>query len=87
MIAPKADSADGKIEYVRWAPIGRARLLSLFPQLFTGTHINHPLATRSATENVEFDLSEPVNVVVDGENMKLQLQSLHILPNALDVMV
>lgn len=87
MIAPKADSADGKIEYVRWAPIGRARLLSLFPRLFTGTHINHPLATRTATENVEFDLSEPVNVVVDGENMKLQLQSLHILPNALDVMV
>lgn len=87
MIAPKADSADGKIEYVRWAPIGRARLLWLFPQLFTGTHINHPLAARAATERVEFDLSEPVNVVVDGENMKLQLQSLEILPGALDVMV
>lgn len=87
MIAPKADSADGKIEYVRWAPIGRARLLWLFPRLFTGTHIHHPLATRAATEQVEFDLSEPVNVVVDGENMKLGLQSLEILPNALDVMV
>ena len=87
MIAPKADSADGQIEYVRWAPIGRARLLWLFPRLFSGTHINHPLATRAATERVEFDLREPVNVVVDGENMKLQLQSLEILPNALDVMV
>ncbi|HEY6465539.1 MAG TPA: diacylglycerol kinase family protein [Candidatus Acidoferrales bacterium] len=87
MIAPKADSANGKIEYVRWAPIGRARLLWLFPRLFTGTHINHPLATRAAVEHVEFDLREPVNVVVDGENMKLQLQSLEILPNALDVTV
>lgn len=87
MIAPKADSADGKIEYVRWAPIGRVRLLWLFPQLFTGTHIDHPLATRAAAEHVDFDLSEPVNVVVDGENMKLQLQSLEILPDALDVMV
>lgn len=87
MIAPKADSADGKIEYVRWAPIGRARLLWLFPRLFTGTHIDHPLATRAPTEQVEFDLSGPVNVVVDGENKKLQLQSLEILPNALDVMV
>ncbi|MGH9572438.1 MAG: diacylglycerol/lipid kinase family protein [Candidatus Acidiferrales bacterium] len=87
MIAPKADSADGKLEYVRWAPIGRARLLSLFPRLFTGTHIDHPLATRAAAERVEFDLAEPVNVVVDGENLKLKLQSLEILPGALDVIV
>lgn len=87
MIAPKADSANGKIEYVRWAPIGRARLLWLFPRLFTGTHINHPLATRASIERVEFDLKEPVNVVVDGENLKLRLESLDILPGALDVMV
>jgi diacylglycerol kinase (ATP) len=87
MIAPKANSADGLIEYVRWAPIGRARLLWLFPQLFTGTHINHRLATRAAAQHAEFDLGGPVNLVVDGENMKLHLQSLDILPNALDVMV
>jgi len=87
MIAPKADSADGKLEYVRWAPIGRARLLCLFPRLFTGTHIDHPLATRAAAERVEFDLAEPVNIVVDGENLKLNLQSLEILPGALDVIV
>ncbi|HKQ86255.1 MAG TPA: diacylglycerol kinase family protein [Candidatus Acidoferrales bacterium] len=87
MIAPKADSANGKIEYVRWAPIGRARLLWLFPRLFTGTHIDHPLATRAAVDRVSFDLGEPVNVVVDGENLKLKLQSLEILPAALDVIV
>jgi diacylglycerol kinase (ATP) len=87
MIAPKADSANGKIEYVRWAPIGRARLLWLFPRLFTGSHIDHPLATRAAIDRVEFDLDEPVNVVVDGENLQLELQSLEILPGALDVIV
>lgn len=87
MIAPKADSADGKIEYVRWAPIGRARLLWLFPRLFTGTHIDHPLATRAATDRVGFDLKEPVNVVVDGESLKLKLESLEILPGAIDAIV
>jgi diacylglycerol kinase (ATP) len=87
MIAPKADSADGLIEYVRWTPIGRARLLALFPRLFTGTHIDHPLASRASTRRVEFDLSAPVNVVVDGESLTLQLRSLEILPRALDVMV
>lgn len=87
MIAPKADSADGLIEYVRWTPIGRARLLWLFPQLFSGTHIDHPLASRAAATRVEFDLKAAVNVVVDGESLTLQLRSLEILPHALDVMV
>jgi diacylglycerol kinase (ATP) len=87
MIAPKADSASGKIEYVRWSPIGRARLLSLFPRLFTGTHINHPLASRAAADRIEFDLAEPANVVVDGESLKLKLTAAEILPGALDVIV
>ena len=87
MIAPNADSASGKIEYVRWAPIGRARLLLLFPRLFSGTHIRHPLASRTTAERIEFDLKEPVNAVVDGESLRLIVRSIEILPGALDVMV
>jgi YegS/Rv2252/BmrU family lipid kinase len=85
MIAPKADATDGLIEYVRWSPVGRAKLLALFPRLFTGTHINHPLASRAAAQRVEFDLPQPVNAMVDGEILRLQCQSLEILPAALDV--
>jgi diacylglycerol kinase (ATP) len=87
MIAPKADVADGKIEYVRWAPIGRARLVWNFPRLFSGTHIDHPLASRAAAKRIELDLAGPVNVVVDGESLKLNLRSVEILPGVLDVIV
>ena len=87
MIAPQADSADGKIEYVRWAPVGRARLLWLFPRLFTGSHIRHPLASRAAADRIAFDLAEPVNVVIDGETLKLRVTAVEILPAALDVIV
>jgi diacylglycerol kinase family enzyme len=87
MIAPKADATDGFIEYVRWSPVGRLRLLGLFPRLFTGTHIDHPLASRAAIRRVELDLDEPVNAMVDGEILRLQCQSLEILPSALDVVV
>jgi diacylglycerol kinase (ATP) len=87
MIAPKADASDGQIEYVRWSPVGRLKLLSLFPRLFTGSHINHPLASRAGVRKVEFDLAEPVNAMVDGEILRLQCQSLEILPGALDVIV
>lgn len=87
MIAPNADPSDGKIEYVRWSPLGRLRLLWTFPQLFTGTHIHHPLASRAAVERVELDLGGPVNVIVDGEILHLDCRSIEILPSALEVIV
>jgi diacylglycerol kinase (ATP) len=87
MIAPKADATDGQIEYVRWSPIGRLRLLWLFPRLFTGTHIHHPLASHTSVQRVDLDLNEPVNAMVDGEILRLKCQRLEILPGALDVLV
>ncbi len=87
MIAPEADPTDGQIEYVRWGPVGRLRLLWLFPRLFTGTHQKHPRASRAASQRVEFDLAGPVNALVDGEILHLQIRSLEIVPGALDVIV
>ena len=87
MIAPKADPTDGRIEYVRWSPVGRLRLLWTLPRLFTGTHIDHPLASRAAAERIELDLGGPVNAMVDGEILHLDCRSLEILPGALDVIV
>jgi diacylglycerol kinase (ATP) len=87
MIAPNADPTDGLIEYVRWSPIGRLGLIWTLPRLFTGTHIHHRKATRAATKRIDFELAGPVNVMVDGESMRLECQSLEILPAALDVIV
>jgi diacylglycerol kinase (ATP) len=87
MIAPNADPTDGLIEYVRWGPIGRLGLIWTFPRLFTGTHIHHRRASRAATKRIDFKLDGPVNVMVDGESMRLECQSLEILPAALDVIV
>lgn len=85
MIAPKADPSDGEIEYVRWGPIGRAGLVVTLPRLFSGTHINHALASRAGVKKVEFALDGPVNVMIDGESLRLQCQSLEILPGAMDI--
>jgi diacylglycerol kinase (ATP) len=85
MMAPYADPADGKIEYVRWSPVGRLRLLWNFPSLFSGQHIQHPLASRRAADRIDFDLGGAVNVIVDGEVMRLDLRSAEVLPGALDV--
>ena len=87
MIAPDADPADGLIEYVRWGPIGRPGLIANLHTLYTGTHVKHPLASRQAVRQVEFDLDVPVNVMVDGEVLQLQCQKLEVLPGALEIMV
>jgi len=85
MIAPKAATDDGLLEYVRWGPIGRLGLLRNLPTLFDGTHIQHPLAFRAAAREVEFKLDGPVNVMVDGEVFELDCRKIEVLPGALDV--
>jgi diacylglycerol kinase (ATP) len=85
MIAPKAEIADGLVEYVRWGPIGRAGLIRNLPGLYDGTHIEHPLAERKAVRHVEFNLAAPVDVMVDGEVRTVHCEELDVLPSALQV--
>ena len=86
-IAPQADSSDGLIEFVRWGPVGRLGLIANLHRLYDGSHVNHPLASRRAVKRIEFDLSGPVDIMVDGEVQRAHCQLLEVLPAALHVMV
>lgn len=85
MIAPNAEVNSGLIEYVRWGAIGRLGLIRNLPRLYDGTHIEHPLAERKAVKRVQFELDEPVDVMVDGEVLTLHCEELDVLPGALRV--
>lgn len=87
MIAPDAVTDDGLIEYVRWGPIGRLGLIWNLATLYDGTHTRHPLAERQAVRRVEFQLDEPVDVMVDGEVLTLECRTIEVLPSALRVVV
>ena len=87
MIAPTAEPDDGLIEYVRWGPIGRIGLIRNLPRLYDGTHIEHPLAEVHRARRIDFHLQEAVDVMVDGEVLRLECQSLDVLPRVLDIMV
>lgn len=87
MIAPQAETNDGMIEYVRWGPIGRLGLIKNLPTLYDGSHVHHPLAERHAASRIDFHLDRPVDVVVDGEVLTLQCETLDVLPSALNVVV
>ena len=85
MIAPKAQISDGLIEYVRWGPIGRLGLLRNLPGLYDGSHIKHPLCERHEAKQIQFELGAPVDVMVDGEVLRLHCEKLDVLPGALEV--
>lgn len=87
LIAPKADPTNGTIEFVRWGPIGRIGLLRMLPKLYDGTHIEHPLAECRSVRHVEFNLSTPVDVMIDGEVATLECRSLDVVPGVVDVYV
>jgi diacylglycerol kinase (ATP) len=87
LIAPQADPTDGLIEFVRWGPIGRFGLMRMLPKLYDGTHLAHPLASRRAVRHVDFNVTVPVDVMVDGEIMTLQVRSLDVIPGAVDIYV
>ncbi len=87
MIAPHAAIDSGAIEYVHWGPIGRLGLVRNLPKLFDGSHMKHAMASRRTAVRIDFELPEPVDVVVDGEVLTLKVESLEALPGALDVIV
>ena len=87
MIAPTADPTDGYIEFVRWGPIGRLGLLKMLPRLYDGTHTQHPLSETRRVQLVEFSLDDSVDVMIDGEIVSVNIQTLDILPGAMDVYV
>ena len=87
MIAPNAEVNDGLIEYVRWGPIGRLGLIRNLPSLYDGSHIQHPLAERRSAKRIDFSLTGPVDVMVDGEVLSLHCRTLDVLPSALNVVV
>ncbi|HMD43192.1 MAG TPA: diacylglycerol kinase family protein [Candidatus Acidoferrum sp.] len=87
MIAPAADPSDGQIEFVRWGPISRLGLIRMLPRLYDGTHTEHDLCETRRVTRVEFKLEGPVDLMIDGEIMTVQCQTLEIIPGAMDVYV
>jgi YegS/Rv2252/BmrU family lipid kinase len=87
MIAPDADPTDGQIEYIRWGPIGRLGALGQLRRIYDGTHVKHRLAEVRRARKFEFDLDAPIDVMVDGEMIRIRCETLDVLPGALEVCV
>ncbi len=85
-ICPDADPGDGLLDVTHVAPIGRIRLLRLFPLLLRAQHARRPEVTQHRGSSLE--VSAPGSVVVlDGDRLGTDSVSFRVLPGALRVFV
>jgi YegS/Rv2252/BmrU family lipid kinase len=86
-MAPQAATDDGRVDMVSAGPMGRVSLLATLPKVFTGKHVEHPRVGQRHATTIEFDLDEELDVMVDGEALRLRPTRLDVLPGALLVRV
>lgn len=85
LITPDARIDDGVADLLIAGRVGRLELLRTFPKIFKGTHIDHPAIEMHRVAAVDFVFEAPVDVMVDGESLSLQLERVEVLPKAIEV--
>jgi diacylglycerol kinase (ATP) len=87
MMAPDADTSDGKLDVILVGKMGRMDLLRTFPKIFQGTHVKHPAVRTAKAERIVFDVPDEIDVMIDGEAERVIPLELDVLPGAIDVVV
>jgi diacylglycerol kinase (ATP) len=64
-ISPHSSYIDGKLDLLYVEPVSRLTLLSIFPRVFSGTHINHSKV--KVLRSNEFTLNAQTKAYADGE--------------------
>ena len=87
MMAPNADTGDGLVDFIRVGPLGRFALLRTFPKIFTGEHLRNPAVREAKHRRIDFDVTDEIDVMIDGEAERVIPVAIDLLPAALDVCV
>jgi len=66
-VAPNADSTDGLLDVVIVRRISRARLLAVFPLVYSGRHLSHPAISTLRTRRARLAFDRPSTLYGDGE--------------------
>jgi YegS/Rv2252/BmrU family lipid kinase len=85
-VAPRASLADGLLDVIVIADIGKLEFLRTFPKVFTGRHIEHPAVAVHRAATVELDADRPLHVYADGEPAGTLPATFEVRPAALTVL-
>jgi len=85
-VAPRASLADGLLDVVVIAGIGKLEFLRTFPKVFGGRHVEHPAVAVHRAAKVELDADRPLHVYADGEFAGTLPATFEVRPAALTVL-
>jgi diacylglycerol kinase (ATP) len=85
-MCPEADLTDGLLDVIVADPLSRLTLLRLYPKVFKGTHVHHPVVHSYRARSVTIDASAIV-AYADGERIRPLPLTITAAPAALHVLV
>lgn len=84
-MAPKADVSDGQLDVIRIGKMPRRRFLPQFPSIFRGEHVTKEGVEEGRARRVDFEIDQDVDVMIDGEILRLTPRAIEVLPKAFTV--
>jgi diacylglycerol kinase (ATP) len=66
-IAPHARLDDGQLDICVVGNLGKARIMRLFPSVYSGSHLSIPEVKYFQTERLRLETERPMDVYADGE--------------------
>lgn len=85
LIAPHADVADGLADVVHVGPMGRLAMVRAFRKLIHGRHVGHPGIDYLQARAVDLELDREVDVMIDGEILRLVPERIEVLRRAFEI--
>ena len=84
-MAPSASTEDGLCDMIEVGEMGRMRLLQLFPRIFKGTHVDAPEVKSRKVREIIFRQTAPMDVMADGEVIRVVPRKVVVNPQAFRV--
>ena len=85
LIAPQAKLDDGLLDMLVIGDINKLEFLRLWPELYKGSHIVHPMVMMEKVTTVTVESAEGILVEADGELLGEGPVSFRVLPSTLTV--
>ena len=85
-ICPQADMKDGLLDITWVDPAPRRTVLRIFPQIFSGRHINHPLVHTYRAAEISIESPDSM-IYADGERIGSPPVLIQVVPQAVRILV
>jgi len=87
MIAPKAETSDGRADLVVFDRPNRREMVGIFSGVFSGKHLAHPHVDLVQAAAITVEADPPLRLMADGELLGFTPLRLKVMPAELDILV